>query len=365
MAEEQPSVFTKEYVKKVLPLTSEASSISYNYNGTMLAGSSIDGTVRIYNTEKDYEIIKEFKHPKYPSEDLKSIYMIRRTIFSPDGKYFVILSQNHCDFYSMETFEPVFTITDIDAPAENIRTFATVIFDTATPRAAFCMKGCVQILDSANEFKTIEMINIEGLITNVIFLDNKYVIGAWDGPIKIVEAVTHNILGTHNYIEKEQQAQPHLMEMCLFDEKTIVCIYYAHEPEVLSTDDLCLKQTIKLVYPVLFRCKKLSDTRVILSGGLHGWVVANVKTGSVSHAYDAYYDGYADAMFTAFARSFDPNDEYLAVAADNELRVMLTPPHTIDGIRKKVTDYIASNKIHELVGCEFNDDIMTTISISL
>ncbi len=357
--------FPKKFIEKTISFPSDTSYVSYNTTGSLMAAGCISGVVRIFNTEDDYSLVKEFNHPTFPNPDERELYQVRRVGFSENGDLFFINSFNHLVIYKTDDYTPVFTLSDIEKPKDAYNYYYNIVFNDTSDKLAICMKNSVRILDITAGFTPVETIQTNGKISNFIFMEDKYIIGAWDNDITIVKKDTHELLASRKYIEKDQD---HIMHMIILKpQNVILCCYYAHKPEILNIADLSVIASFDIAYPVFFKGKQLNEHMAVISGGIWGYTLINIKTYTVIDAYTTYVDAYGDTMIEAFFRDFDPSGKYIALCDNSNINLLLTPPHAIKHMADQIESAIKEqpDMIPELANVDLGEEALAEIAVAL
>lgn len=364
--EQMKTEFTSNFVAKTLIFNTDTTNVQFNYNGSLMAGCSENGDVNLYDVENDFALIRSYTNNSDP--DLKDeLYMTRYVHFSPDNNYLVVCSKLRLAVLNLNDFSEVFVLSDIEmmpAGKDHIRMFTGINFCPTGDFLAIGMNNRVDIFDTRNGFTQVATYNAPPKVICIVFHNDKLIFGsAYDG-ITLVDRITKEVLATYNFKTKEQD---HLRYMDLTPRGALFLSLYACNPRTLNPDTLEVIHEFDIPYPVFFKHRHLNNDITIASGGIRGWQQFNHLTGKAINKFEHYEDGYHASMTDCFLRDLSPDNRYIAVCGENEIRILYTPMIGIckmtSKIAEKTSELIANDPDFEDV--QVNSDVIYSMATTL
>lgn len=364
--EQMKTEFTSNFVAKTLTFNTETTNVQFNHNGTLMAACSEGGEVNLYDVENDFALLRSYKNISDP--DLKEeLYMTRYVQFSPDNTYLVVCSKLRLAVLNLSDFSEVFVLSDVElmpAGKDNIRMFTGVSFNPNGDYLAVGMNKRVDIFDTRNGFAPVATYDAPPKVICVVFHGDKLIFGsAYDG-LTLVDRSTKAVLATYVFKTKDQD---HLRYMDMTPRGTLFLSTYGCNPRTVNPDTLEVIQEFDIPYPVFFKHRHLNEDITIASGGIRGWQQFNHSTGKPIDKFEHYEDGYHASMTDCFQRDLSPDNRFIAVCGEKEVRVLYTPQIGISKMTGKISEQtdalVATDPDFEDV--QVNDDVLYAMAATL
>jgi hypothetical protein len=366
-SEQIKTEFNANFVAQILHFNSDTMNVHFNSDTTLMAGCSEGGEVHLYDVTNDFDLIRTYQNPSYDPDLKNEVYMTRYVMFSPDNKYLVVCSKLRLAVLNVHDFSEVFVLNDTElmpGGKDNIRMFTGVSFSPDGYYMAVGMNKRVDIYDTRNEFALVETYNAPPKVINVVFYGDKLIFGtAYDG-ITLVDCATKEVLATYVFKTKEQD---HLRYMDLTPRGELFLSLFACNPRTLNPDTLQVIQEFDIPYPVFYKHRHLNDYITVASGGIRGWQQFNLMTGKPIDKFENYEDGYHMAMFDTFQRDLSPDNRFIAVCGEKEIRVMYTPLIGISKMTGKIAeqaDMLVQTE-PDFEDVQINDDVLYSMAATL
>jgi WD40 repeat protein len=370
--EQMQKDFISTFVAKTLVVNEdpeskdETTNVHFNHNGSLMAGCTEGGLVKLYDVEKDFTVMRSYKNISDP--ELKDeLYMTRYVLFSPDNTYLVVCSKLRLVVLNLSDFSEVFVLSDVEMMPQgkdNIRMFCGVNFSPEGDYLAVGMNKRVDIFDTRNGFAQVATYDTLPKINNIVFHGDKLIFGAAYDGITLVDRASKNVLATYNFKTKEQD---HLRYMDITPRGLLFLSLYACNPRTLNPDTLEVVQEFDIPYPVFFKHRHLNEDITVASGGIRGWQQFNHSTGKVIDKYENYEDGYHASMTDCFHRDLSPDNRYIAVCGEKEIRIIYTPMAGISKMSGKIaedTDELVKTD-PDFEDVQINDDVLYAMAATL
>ena len=357
--EQMSKEFTDNFVATRLQFESETTNVNFNHNGKLMVGCSEGGEVKLFDVEDNYNVLKTYQHPADP--DLKEeLHITRYARFSPDGTFIAVASKVHLVVLSVDTFQPVFTLSDLEmvpANKDNIRMFCGVSFSSEGDYMAVGMKNRVDVFDVRNDFSLVSTYEAKDKISQILFYNDKLIFGGFYGVIQTVDRATKQVMAEYNFKEKEQD---HLRDMSITPNGFLFLCLYALGPQVLNPDSLEVVSKMDIPYPVFFAHKHLNKDITVTSGGIRAYQQWNMNTYKPIDKFEHYEDGYHASQTDGFFRDFSPDNRVIALCAEKEIRILYTPVVAISKLTSKLGDETATlmDTDPDFQDVQINEDVL-------
>lgn len=332
--------FYKNFITKILKFKSDTSDAHFNYNTTLVAGVSEEGEVNLYDIENDFALLRSYNNVWDPSatEDTNPLYMTRYVRFSPDNNYLVVCSKLRLVVLKVSDFSEVFVLSDVEMMPhgkDHIRMFTGVSFNESGSILAVATHHNVHLYDAHNRFALVETYDSPPKVICVIFHGDKLIFGsAYDG-ITLVDRASKKCLATYVFKTKDQD---HLRYMDMTPRGAVFLSLYALNPRTLNPDTLEVIHEFDIPYATFFKHRHINDNITVASGGIRGWQQFNHATGKYIEQFTVYEDGYHASSNDCFQRDLSPDNRFIAVCGQDEIRIIYTPQFGVSKMIGTITE---------------------------